>query len=870
MQRLAWLKLSALVASAAALSACGGGGGGGGGNNNPPPPTTYTVSGTVTGLTSGSVVLRLNGTNDVTVSAAGSFNFTTQLTTGTNYTVSVATQPATQICGPGVTNGTGTIASANVTNVTIACATYSVGGTLTGLTGAGLVLQLNYGNDLSVAAPAGGNGTFAFPALANAPVLYTIHIKTQPTGQTCTIVGSSGVVTASGPNVATAAVACIDNVTDPLSGTYATQSIGGQPVVGFRPFLSFSADGTYIFGLHEDDAACGTTGHGSIQYGVYRYNHTTHVLEIRNAVINTTNNGCGLDIPSTGLLFGNADGSLTFTDGTDSSVLAPVTSTAGTLIGSWGDNQGFMVFDTNGKTFVALTRAIAQNGATSPGIEDGCYSTTGTTASGTFTADFTSACSVSSTQSGADTSGPVGASPALNAKAVTFSVAGDALTWTLNGGYAFPFMFNARLLPTAVPVATFTIGGTISGLTGSGLNLRLNGQTDAAYNVSPPANATSFQFTAQVPAGAPYAVTPIAQPGNPTQFCFTNATGAGTVLAANVSVGVTCQTTTSYTVGGTVSGLTGTGLKLRASYYDPTSSSVVWMDVNVVANGTFTFPAVVPANTVAVLGVVTQPSGQTCTVVKGLPFSFGPPISITGVTCAANPTSALTGTYSALINGQRDYFNFNASGTLTTVLVSNDPDCGSRNGNGVEYGMFSWNSSTGAITLQSPAPVIDTNDGCGFWEPGTTPATPAFFFTRVNNTLELRETAGGPILGTGQAVESTAGSLVGGWAPEAENGDLLVFQSDGTFAWVDVQQPNLLGPPATYGQERGCYTASGGLLTLTVDTACRPDNVAAYDFNGEGGLFRAAVKTLSGIPFSLTDANTLAAFGRVFKRTVPN
>jgi hypothetical protein len=168
-------------------------------------------------------------------------------------------------------------------------------------------------------------------------------------------------------------------------------------------------------------------------------------------------------------------------------------------------------------------------------------------------------------------------------------------------------------------------------------------------------------------------------------------------------------------------------------------------------------------------------------------------------------------------------------------------------------------------------PVIDTNDGCGFWDPGTPPATPAFYFTRPNNnTIELRETAGGPILGTGVAVESTAGSLVGGWAPEAENGDLVVFHADGTFVWIDVQQPNLLGPPATYGQERGCYTASGGLLTLTVDTSCKPDGVAAYDFNGEGGLFRAAVKTISGVPYTLNDANTLTAFGRVFKRTVPN
>jgi len=47
----------------------------------PPPAATYTVGGTVTGL-SGSVTLANNGGDARTVSAAGAFSFATPLATG--------------------------------------------------------------------------------------------------------------------------------------------------------------------------------------------------------------------------------------------------------------------------------------------------------------------------------------------------------------------------------------------------------------------------------------------------------------------------------------------------------------------------------------------------------------------------------------------------------------------------------------------------------------------------------------------------------------------------------------------------------------------------------------------------------------------
>ena len=79
---------------------------------------TYTVSPTISGLV-GTVVLQDNGGDNLSVSANGVATFSTALATGATYAVTVLTQPSGSNCN--VSNGTGTISSANVTNVTVVC-----------------------------------------------------------------------------------------------------------------------------------------------------------------------------------------------------------------------------------------------------------------------------------------------------------------------------------------------------------------------------------------------------------------------------------------------------------------------------------------------------------------------------------------------------------------------------------------------------------------------------------------------------------------------------------------------------------------------------------------------------------------------------
>ena len=82
------------------------------------PVATFTVGGIVSGL-NGIITLRNNAGDDLVRNANGAFTFATALASGSAYAVTVSVQPALQICT--VANGSGTIASANVTNVAVTC-----------------------------------------------------------------------------------------------------------------------------------------------------------------------------------------------------------------------------------------------------------------------------------------------------------------------------------------------------------------------------------------------------------------------------------------------------------------------------------------------------------------------------------------------------------------------------------------------------------------------------------------------------------------------------------------------------------------------------------------------------------------------------
>ena len=207
--------MTSLLFASVLLAGCGGGGGGSDAVTAPPPPppaTTYTIGGSLSGLTGSGLVLQNNAGDNLNVPAkATGFTFPTAIASGAAYAVTVLTQPTNPAQTCTVSSGSGTVSGANVTMVAIACTVnvYTVGGSISGLTGSGLVLQDNAGDNLKVAANA---TSFTFPTAIASGAAYAVTVLTQPSNpaQTCTVSNGSGTVT--GANVTKVAIACSANV----------------------------------------------------------------------------------------------------------------------------------------------------------------------------------------------------------------------------------------------------------------------------------------------------------------------------------------------------------------------------------------------------------------------------------------------------------------------------------------------------------------------------------------------------------------------------------------------------------------------------------------------------------------------------------
>lgn len=84
-----------------------------------PALATFSVGGNVSGLTGSGLALQNNGGDTLAVAADGPFTFLTELADTTAYLVTVSAQPGGQTCT--VSNASGTIASADVTDIAVTC-----------------------------------------------------------------------------------------------------------------------------------------------------------------------------------------------------------------------------------------------------------------------------------------------------------------------------------------------------------------------------------------------------------------------------------------------------------------------------------------------------------------------------------------------------------------------------------------------------------------------------------------------------------------------------------------------------------------------------------------------------------------------------
>jgi hypothetical protein len=495
-------------------------------SSNPASVGLHTVGGTVIGLAGTGLVLR-NGSENLAVAGNGPYTFTTRVRTGGGYDVTVAAQPTgpSQTCA--VTNGTGTMGTANVTDVSVTCSTntFTVGGAISGLDGHGLVLQ----NGTEILPIPAGARSYAFQAPVASGASYEVTATAQPTGpsETCTVANGSGIV--GNANVTNVNVTC-SKKTFTVGGTVAGLAGVGLVLHNGTEDLPIGANGPFTFtapvasGGTYDVTVTSQPGGPSQSCTV-----TSGSGTIGNGNVTTVGVTCSTNAFSVGGAISGLDGhGLVLQNGTESVTISP------------------------GATSYVFPTAVA---------------------------------------SGASYDVTVLAQPT-----------GPSETCTVANGRGIVGGANITNVDVACSRRTFTVGVTVTGLAGTGLELH-----NGSDNLAIPANG-SYTFPTPVASGATYDVTVVTQPSGPSQTCsVTNR--SGTVGNANVTdVTVTCSTN-AFTVGGIVIGLVGQGLGLHnGSDLRP-----------VTGNGPFTFPTPVASGATYDVTVVTQPSdpSQSCIVTNG-------------------------------------------------------------------------------------------------------------------------------------------------------------------------------------------------------------------------------------------------------------
>jgi galactose binding lectin-like protein len=631
--------------------------------------SSYTIGGTVSGLSGSGLVLQDNGGDDLAVSASGSFVFATPVASGLTYTVSVKADPTAPAQTCHVSGGSGTVGAANVTSVTVNCGTntYTVGGTVSGLVGTGLVLENNAGDDLSVT----GNGSFAFATAILSGGSFAVTVKTQPSSpmQVCSVSQGTGTVATS--NVSTVAVVCATN-SYAVGGT-----VGGLVGSGLvlqdnlGDNLSVGANGTFTFATHVADGAgyavtvltqpsspsqnCAVTGGtGTIAAAAVSgvgVTCTTNSYTVGGTVVGLSGSGLTLQNEAGDDLIITGNSSFTFATPIVSGGAFAVTISAQPT----SPTQTCSVSGGSGTIGGSAVTSVTVNCATDQFTVGGTI----TNLTGGGLALSLSGGGATLAVSSAGTFSFPSTLPSGTAYAVTVASqpTSPSQTCTVTNGSGTIVSSNISSVAIDCTTNSYAVGGTATGVAGMGLTL----QDNLGDNLSVMADGT-FVFPTNIASGQGYSVTVAAQPTSPWQTCVV-ANGSGGVTSADITgVAVTC-TTNSYQIGGTISGLAST-VVLK----DNGNDSLV-----VSSNGSFVFPTSVTSGGTYAVTVTTQPGSpaQTCSITSGSGPVAGAAITSVTATCVTNTyaiggtLSGLAGTGLTLEDNAGDDLLVNANGAFT-------------------------------------------------------------------------------------------------------------------------------------------------------------------------------------------------------------
>jgi hypothetical protein len=198
-------------------------------------------------------------------------------------------------------------------------------------------------------------------------------------------------------------------------------------------------------------------------------------------------------------------------------------------------------------------------------------------------------------------------------------------------------------------IGKYTVSGSVSGLTGEIIL-----QNNSADDVTLTGDGT-FTFATSVIDDTAFKVTIKSQPSNLT--CSVG-NGSGTINGATISdVSVTCSTN-AYSVSGTLTGLAGTVI-LQNNAGD---------DLILAADGSFSFDTNVADGAIYAVTILTQPTGQTCTVTQGEGTISSSDVAAVAVSCVnlhvGGTISGLSGTL-VLQNNNGDNLTLTTNGVFT-------------------------------------------------------------------------------------------------------------------------------------------------------------------------------------------------------------
>ncbi|MCR4303113.1 MAG: lactonase family protein [Gallionella sp.] len=381
-------------------------------------------------------------------------------------------------------------------------------------------------------------------------------------------------------------------------------------------------------------------------------------------------------------------------------------------------------------------------------------------------------------------------------------------------------------------VTTSPLGGTISGLTGTGLVL----QNNAGDNITIPANSTSFSFPASVAIGASYNVTVLTQPSTPLQVCEVN-NGTSTVDASVNNISLICVAASGLAY------ISHQGSNFISSYsINANSGSLTLIGTNTTGTAPTSITLTLDGKLlyVANRGAVNTPAFGT---IAGSISAFG--ISATGTltpigTYAAGttPTYAITDPSGKFLyvanNGSDDVsaFGISATGTLTPI------------------GTYTAGTAPGSITVDPSGKFLyvannGSDDVSAFGISATGTLTPIGVYTAGTLPSSVIVDPSGKFLYVYNNVTNTPSSIT----------------STGSISAFGISATGTLTPINTYTTgTAAAYTQGAAPGSITIDPSGQflyvanfgSDDVSAFGISATGTLTPIGTYTAGTFPISVS------------------